>query len=429
MNSPAYIIAKYLESLGVGTVGTDIFVGKEPETAGTIATLYDTGGRDPMHNLCADPDANTWRPSVQLRVRADSYPTAFARISAMRRSILGLTGYSITEVAAGVQTTDSILDTVARSDIISIGEDANNRPVLTANFDLLSSSHQFTVDKSALQSALAAAGALTESDYTPASWAVLADAVTSGQGVYDDPSATQQQADDATQEINDAIAALVAAACTSCLGAWTGDIAAAFGAQPLTTSGACGNTISVSNISPSTYAASTAQGSPLSINWPASEVRVMQVNPIELMDVPSYEYLLLPALLDLAETFLHYLNYRWDDDAGSGEIIPFIAGSYGASGVAITARLTPFMIGLSGDGHLYAITASGYQAADYIGHETVNIANPMLPAAYFDNTQLAGTGNSSMEIITDAASMTVAVPDMSADGITVVKDFCGNVVS
>lgn len=129
MSSPAYIIAKYLESLGVGTVGTDIF-SEEPETAGTIATLYDTGGRDPMHNLCADPDSNTWRPSVQLRVRADSYPTAFARISELRRSILSLTGYSITEVVSGVQTTDSVLDTIGRSDIISIGEDANNRPVL-----------------------------------------------------------------------------------------------------------------------------------------------------------------------------------------------------------------------------------------------------------------------------------------------------------
>lgn len=72
------------------------------------------------------------------------------------------------------------------------------------------------VDKAALLAALAAAAALEEADYTPESWAVLASADTAGQAVYDDPDATQQQVDDASDAISAAINDLVpvSSACT-----------------------------------------------------------------------------------------------------------------------------------------------------------------------------------------------------------------------
>lgn len=64
-------------------------------------------------------------------------------------------------------------------------------------------------DKTALLAALNAANALNEFDYTAATWAVLAAAVTAGQAIYDDPYEYQFVIDKATRDILAAIAGLV----------------------------------------------------------------------------------------------------------------------------------------------------------------------------------------------------------------------------
>lgn len=66
-------------------------------------------------------------------------------------------------------------------------------------------------DKSALCSALDAAGDLEAENYTPESWQDLVDAVTAGQAVKDDPDATQFEVDAAVSAITEAINALVPA--------------------------------------------------------------------------------------------------------------------------------------------------------------------------------------------------------------------------
>jgi len=65
-----------------------------------------------------------------------------------------------------------------------------------------------TVDKSALQTAIADAGELTETDYSPASWEAVQDALEAAQTVYDNTNATQSEIDNAEQALRDAIVGL-----------------------------------------------------------------------------------------------------------------------------------------------------------------------------------------------------------------------------
>lgn len=67
------------------------------------------------------------------------------------------------------------------------------------------------VDKTVLTDALAAAATLVEAEYTPVSWAVLADAVAAGEAVNADEDEPQRLINIAAKDINAAIAALVPA--------------------------------------------------------------------------------------------------------------------------------------------------------------------------------------------------------------------------
>ncbi len=65
------------------------------------------------------------------------------------------------------------------------------------------------VDKAALAEAVAAAEALTETDYTPETWAPLAEALAAGKAVLENEEATQEEVDAAAAAINEAIEALI----------------------------------------------------------------------------------------------------------------------------------------------------------------------------------------------------------------------------
>lgn len=67
------------------------------------------------------------------------------------------------------------------------------------------------VDKTALDAAIEAAEALTETDYTEVSWAAVESALDAAQAVYDDEDATQEEVDAATEALTSAVAALVPA--------------------------------------------------------------------------------------------------------------------------------------------------------------------------------------------------------------------------
>lgn len=63
-------VVDYLETEGVGTFGTDLFIGYEPTTPTNTVTLYPTGGRPPK------TDGKEY-PSIQVRIRSEDYPTGY----------------------------------------------------------------------------------------------------------------------------------------------------------------------------------------------------------------------------------------------------------------------------------------------------------------------------------------------------------------
>ena len=65
------------------------------------------------------------------------------------------------------------------------------------------------VDKTELAAAIAEAEALTESDWTPESWAALAEALEAGKAVFENPEASQEEVDAAAAALRAAIEALV----------------------------------------------------------------------------------------------------------------------------------------------------------------------------------------------------------------------------
>lgn len=71
-------IADFLEDNSIGTVGTDIFVGQQPDSPANCVTILDTGGLRP------DIDLPTKKPTFQVLVRNSNYANGAAKLSAIR---------------------------------------------------------------------------------------------------------------------------------------------------------------------------------------------------------------------------------------------------------------------------------------------------------------------------------------------------------
>lgn len=71
-------IADFLEDNSIGTVGTDIFVGQQPDSPANCVTVLDTGGQRP------DIDLPTKRPTFQVLVRNTNYANGAAKLLAIR---------------------------------------------------------------------------------------------------------------------------------------------------------------------------------------------------------------------------------------------------------------------------------------------------------------------------------------------------------
>lgn len=75
-------IAYFLQSLGIGTVGTDIFFSYNPDTGSTpMIAVLDTGGITPS------PDLPTKHPTFQVFIRAATYSAGKAKLDAVRSGL------------------------------------------------------------------------------------------------------------------------------------------------------------------------------------------------------------------------------------------------------------------------------------------------------------------------------------------------------
>lgn len=122
---PSFDIATFLDAQGVGVVGTDIFVGREPSEPDFVTTIFDTPGPPPNPKFLRD------EPQVQCRVRGavNDYDGAWVQAQLIKDTLLGVQPQIIngTDYVLFVQTTD----------IFSLGYDENNRVMIVSNWQLV----------------------------------------------------------------------------------------------------------------------------------------------------------------------------------------------------------------------------------------------------------------------------------------------------
>lgn len=121
--SVAYDIANYLQTHGVGTVGTDIFVGVMPASPADVVTLYDYGG---------EPSFLHWggeEARVQVVARSASYLTAEAKVRSLYEMLHGLA-----ETTVG---TRRVLLVQALQPPFLLTRDDQGRSLVACNFRIL----------------------------------------------------------------------------------------------------------------------------------------------------------------------------------------------------------------------------------------------------------------------------------------------------
>jgi len=124
----SFDIATMLQTSGIGTLASDIFVGKEPDYDGiddAIVTVLDTGGFKPNPAYLRD------EPTVQVRVRGapGDYLGTFGKAQSIKDVLLG----ADTQVINGSR----YVRFSQIGDITPLGYDTNNRPLLVSNWALV----------------------------------------------------------------------------------------------------------------------------------------------------------------------------------------------------------------------------------------------------------------------------------------------------
>jgi hypothetical protein len=120
-------IAARLVAQGVGTIGSNIFLGSKaviPTGVGPYLSLIETGGSSPLRiqNVAA---AHVQMPTAQVAVRAQSYLLARTMIKAAYLALDGVYNTSLSGVFYQSIT--------ARQEPTDIGLDALDRPLLVFN--------------------------------------------------------------------------------------------------------------------------------------------------------------------------------------------------------------------------------------------------------------------------------------------------------
>lgn len=125
-NSPANDIATMLQNDGVGTIATDLFVGREPDKTVKTITVFDTGSDQP-----AEPKWGRDYPTVQVRVRgtARDYNNTWATAESIKDALHSRPPETISG--------SKYVGIWALGDLIFLTYDESERPVVVANYRMI----------------------------------------------------------------------------------------------------------------------------------------------------------------------------------------------------------------------------------------------------------------------------------------------------
>lgn len=121
MSSPAYDMALYLQSVGIGTFAQTIHVSREPISPDDVVTLYDTGGTP----ILTDHD-ELREATFQVRVRSTGYLAGYQKQQDVFEAFK-----SFLPIDIGAYSYPGVW---AVTDILAIGRDDNDRFLFTCNY-------------------------------------------------------------------------------------------------------------------------------------------------------------------------------------------------------------------------------------------------------------------------------------------------------
>lgn len=120
-------LGAYLQTQGVGTLGTDLFTGTLPDVPDNAVALYEYGGVSPVSTLGAT-NMKFERPRIQVLARATTYSAARSKIEMIFKLLHGLANTSLSSVRY-------LLVEAVQSPFF-MERDANNRVKLICNFQI-----------------------------------------------------------------------------------------------------------------------------------------------------------------------------------------------------------------------------------------------------------------------------------------------------
>lgn len=117
-------IAAYVQTQGLGTLGTNLFKERMPASPDTAIAIFSTGG------ILADPKEGYDYPTIQIMTRADDPAVAYNNLAAIYNVLQGLNNVTL---ASG---TYLLHMWALQSQPINIGLDAEERTRFTQNYQL-----------------------------------------------------------------------------------------------------------------------------------------------------------------------------------------------------------------------------------------------------------------------------------------------------
>jgi hypothetical protein len=120
-------LGDYLQTNSVGTLGTNIFLGKMPASPDYCVTLYEYEGMAPVESFGGNPyDIDMPRIQVVVRGARDDYPTARDGVNTIRGLLADLTDITISST--------KVLRVASLGAFVPLGLDDKDRPRIAANF-------------------------------------------------------------------------------------------------------------------------------------------------------------------------------------------------------------------------------------------------------------------------------------------------------
>lgn len=122
-------LGAYLQAQGQGTLATDIFLARMPDTPDACVTLYENQGVGPEHTFGASVKAfDHQRVKVYCRAARNDYPSARSKAESVRAVLGAIRGTTLSGI--------SIMTVLSTSELYPLQRDGDDRAIIGCDFTI-----------------------------------------------------------------------------------------------------------------------------------------------------------------------------------------------------------------------------------------------------------------------------------------------------